>query len=84
MKWLVTAALSAALLTGMAHAADNPVCLRINQIRDTRSPDNRTILFHMTNGTTWKNSLPQDCNGLPFNGFSYTTSLDKICSNLQT
>ena len=75
----------ALLLACAAHAAGNaPVCLRIIDIKNTNSPDPHTILFHMRDGSTWKNTLPHPCNGLQFNGFSYNTSIDKICSNLQS
>ncbi len=77
--------------TAAAQAADNamsegsvPVCLRVNEIKSTNSPDPHTILFHMINGKTWKNTLVNECNGLQFNGFSYMAANDEVCANMQS
>ena len=84
--------LGAVLLSAtVAQAADSamtprspPVCLRVNEIKSTNSPDSRTILFHMLDGKTWKNALMNDCNGLQFNGFSYLAQNNEVCANMQS
>jgi hypothetical protein len=87
--------LSLTLILGMAAAspramaadtAAGPVCLQFIRIHHTTIPDDQTILFHMRDGTTWKNTLPEPCVGLRVeNGFAYEpTSLDNVCSNLST
>jgi hypothetical protein len=66
-------------------AASKTVCLPTYMIDRTTIPDDSTILFHMRDGKVWKNSLPYPCVGLKIqNGFAYVTSIDEICSNLQT
>lgn len=61
------------------------VCLKTIQIDHTETPDTRTILFFMKNGTAWKNTLRSDCIGLRQNGFIYEpTPPDQVCGNFQT
>lgn len=89
MKLMLCAPMAALLMGGIAQAADTtpvstPVCLRANEIKNTNSPDPRTILFHMVDGKVWKNTLMNDCNGLQFNGFSYTAANDQVCGNMQS
>jgi len=79
---LSTATVQAADTTMSAGSA--PVCLRVNEIKSTNSPDPHTILFHMINGKIWKNTLVNQCNGLQFNGFSYTAANDEVCANMQS
>ncbi|WP_299322555.1 hypothetical protein [Parasphingopyxis sp.] len=56
-------------------------CISLNRIRNTRVHDDRTIDFHMSGGDVYRNTLPQDCNGLGFEeAFSYRTSLSRLCS----
>ena len=90
MKLLTSAALATLLMAGTAQAGSpmtagsTPVCLRVNEIKSTNSPDPRTILFHMIDGKIWKNTLMNDCNGLAFNGFSYVAQNDEVCGNMQS
>jgi hypothetical protein len=66
-------------------SSSGAVCLKTWQIKDTKTPDDRTIIFHMNNGDVWKNTLRNSCPELQFNGFEYTaTPPDEICGNLQT
>lgn len=61
------------------------VCLRTIQIDHTETPDTKTILFFMKNGTVWKNTLRSDCIGLRQNGFIYEpTPPNQVCGNFQT
>ena len=91
-RFLNAAAMLAALLAaGAAQAqpartvASKNVFLRTIDIRDTKVIDSRTILFEMSNGHAWRNSLATDCPGLKFNGFTYVVSPnDEICGNLQS
>ena len=56
-------------------------CIPISRIRATRVRDDRTIDFELDNARTMRNTLPYGCPQLAFEGtFSYTTSLDKLCS----
>lgn len=57
-------------------------CIPLARIRNTRVHDDRTIDFHMSGGDVYRNTLPQDCNGLGFEeAFSYRTSLSRLCSS---
>ena len=89
MKSLTLAAVlllaaSAAQAQNTAPASAAPVCLRVNEIKSTDSPDPYTINFHMLNGTVWKNTLKSRCDGLGFNGFSYLALNDEVCGNMQS
>jgi hypothetical protein len=56
-------------------------CLNISQIRSTKVIDNNIIDFHMVGGKIYRNTLPQRCPGLKFEGrFSYRTSINQLCS----
>jgi hypothetical protein len=56
-------------------------CVQLNQIRETRVRDDRTIDFIMNNRTVYRNRLPYSCPELGMEeGFSYKTSLSKLCS----
>ncbi|HEX8366612.1 MAG TPA: hypothetical protein VF603_15125 [Allosphingosinicella sp.] len=56
-------------------------CVVRRNIRETVILDDRTIDFHMTGGRVLRNRLPHACPGLAFDdGFSYRTSLDRLCS----
>src|SRR5689334_15368214 len=79
----------AALLTicsGVVPAFGAPVCLYTYRIENTTVPNARTILFHMKDGSVWRNTLRNACPDLRFRGFVYVDrgSLYKICANLDT
>jgi hypothetical protein len=60
------------------------VCLQATDIKSTSVVDNRTIIFTMNNGTSWKNTLQADCPGLRSAGaFSYVITGSDVCSNEQ-
>ncbi|HVP85459.1 MAG TPA: hypothetical protein VMS78_12125 [Rhizomicrobium sp.] len=87
-----TMSLAAALALAATAASAQPatvsssgnVCLKTILIDHTETPDTRTILFFMKNGTAWKNTLKSDCIGLRQNGFVYgPTPPDQVCGNFQ-
>ena len=66
-------------------AASKSVCIQTYLIDHTQVLDDNTILFFMRGREVWKNSLPYRCSGLKMSGgFQYETSINQICSNLQT
>ena len=72
-----------------AQAADEPAkppqCLWPPMIRQTTIVDDNTILFQMTDGKVWKNTLRDRCFGLKLEGgFSYEVRGNEICANMQT
>lgn len=55
-------------------------CLQIARIYRSEIVDDGTILFHMRDGTIWRNRLPRRCYGLRMQGgFGYVTPLDRLC-----
>lgn len=87
MKSLLLAAAMIAGTIAAAQAQDMapaPKCLRSTDIRNTSTPNDKTILFHMNNGKVYRNDLRTSCNGLTFNGFSYDLDPpNDICGNQQ-
>lgn len=91
MKYVPTAvALAGLLMTPAiaqpaAPATPESVCINTQNIKNTTVPDSRTILFHMNDGTIWKNTLLGACPGLKSYGFIYSpTPPTQLCSNLET
>ncbi len=97
MKLMAITLAGTMLALGMARAetASSPaapstsktdnVCLVTYQIDHTTTPDDDTIVFHMTDGKTWTNKLANHCSGLKFNGFAYDVrGPNQICGNLQS
>jgi len=80
------------LLAAGAGAAAKPVppatpagapvdCLNLQDIRESRVRDDKTIDFHTNGGKTYRNTLPYACSGLGFEqAFSYKTSINRLCS----
>lgn len=61
------------------------VCLRSYRIdHTTYKREDNSLLFHMRNGTIWKNHLRSPCYGLAFHGFAYENYTDQICGNFQS
>lgn len=85
-------ALSAALLltagadTGMAQPAQKAnICLKTYLIDHTKSPDDRTIIFTMKDGSSYQSNLTGNCPELSINGFAYVaTPPSDVCGNLQS
>lgn len=75
---------------GGAAAADatprpTPKCLAPYQIRETKPVSDTEILFTLTDGSQWLNTLPAKCSGLKFEGgFAWDVHGDTICANMQT
>jgi hypothetical protein len=92
MKAIITAAAIAALGIGAAHAqgayvtgSGHNLCLVSWGIDHTSTVDKgKAIVFHMKDGTAWRNTLAAPCPGLNFHGFVYVTHTDNICSNMQS
>ncbi len=85
-----TAIAGAALLlvaSGSANlsvAAPAPkVCLILQEIQRTETPDDRTIIFHMRDGKTWRNTLKAACPMLKLSPWTEVTHSDLVCSNQQ-
>ena len=80
-------ALAAALLAPIVLAPDAgaaETCLYSQDIRSTHAPDDSTILFTMTDGKVWKNTLKAPCSQLRFrDSFTYADSGGTICANQQ-
>jgi hypothetical protein len=67
-----------------SNAGPGPACLEAHDVYSTGVIDDRTILFHMRNGTVWKNTLRQSCPNLKFRqGFSEVVRSGVICANKQ-
>jgi len=80
-----TFAFGLTFLASTAVQAAPATCLQSHLIRDTKVTDDRTIVFHMLDGSVWQNTLVNACPELKFNGFSYVENPpDQICGNLQT
>jgi len=79
MRGLATAL---AALSLASSALASPVCLQAYRIRNTTVVDSRTVLFHMNDGTVWRNTLQTPCPALRFRGFSYVLrGEDAVCDN---
>ena len=85
MPRIARAAIASALaaLTIATSAGAAPVCLQTQYIQNTSIPNSRTILFHMKDGTTWRNTLRNSCPDLKWYGFTYVVHGEtEICDNL--
>ncbi len=64
-----------------AAATQAQSCVDLARISEARVIDDRTIDFHMRDGSVLRNSLPQACPTLGFEKtFTYSTSLSRLCS----
>jgi hypothetical protein len=65
--------------TASALPAARP-CLSIARIERSEIVDNRTIRFHLVDGTIVGSRLPSPCYGLKMQGgFAFGTSTDQLC-----
>ena len=81
---VVLAAGAAAPGFAQTHSARETVCLTASHISSTTVVSDQVILFHMNDGTVWKNTLRRACPGLEFeNAFSEEIRGGEICSNAQ-
>ena len=83
LKKRVTGIASAALIFAFtAPAMADHVCLQAYRIRNTTVVDPHTVLFHMNDGTVWRNTLKSACPGLLWHGFAYNLrGEDAVCDN---
>ena len=76
-----TAAEQRALTEGRAIGKPQS-CVTIRQIRDTDAISDRVVLFHMKNGRTYRNDLPNSCPQLARDGsaFGFSTPIGSLCA----
>ena len=57
-------------------------CVTIREIEDTDAITDRVVLFHMKNGRTYRNDLPNSCKQLTREGsaFAFTTPMGSLCA----
>lgn len=56
-------------------------CVQLQNIRETRVVDDKTIDFYMRDGKVLRNNLPGSCPQLGFErAFSYSTSISQLCN----
>jgi hypothetical protein len=56
-------------------------CLLLQNIRETRVIDDRTIDFYTRSGDVYRNQMPSSCPQLGFErAFSYETSISQLCN----
>lgn len=82
----MAAAVSLIAVTAPALAA-GPICLSTRDMRTTTPQDDGTaIVFHMRDGSVWRNDLHGRCPDLKFNGFVWTIHdpVAQVCENEQT
>jgi len=71
-----TFAAPAPVVTGAAQG-----CVQLQNIRETKVVDDRTIDFILRDGKVLRNNLPNSCPQLGFErAFSYRTSITQLCS----
>jgi hypothetical protein len=90
MKKTIIVAVALAAIAASGSLAQTPtitaahVCLQASAIRSTSVVDDRTIIFTMNNGTSWRNTLQAECPGLRNSGaFTYAITGSEVCSNEQ-
>jgi hypothetical protein len=87
-KFLVGMAAAVSLIAVSAPAlAAGPICLSTRDMRQTTPQDDgAAILFHMRDGSVWRNDLHGRCPDLRFNGFEWTIHdpVAQVCENEQT
>ena len=86
MKRLPFVLAAAAMLLATAPAGAAPrICLDPHDIQGQASPDGKVIVFHMRDGTVWRNMLQKPCPDLRFYGFSWTLrGPAEVCENQQS
>ncbi len=48
-----------------------PICLRVQDIASTHSPDGKVLMVTMHDGRVWRNDLQGSCPDLIFDGFKW-------------
>ena len=65
----------------LAAAGKEVGCVPLQNIRESRVIDDKTIDFILRDGRVLRNTLPYSCPSLGFEkAFSYATSLSQLCS----
>ncbi|HLY54393.1 MAG TPA: hypothetical protein VKS60_02480 [Stellaceae bacterium] len=73
-----------ALATTASADPAGPTCIRVRDIRSTSTPDDRTIIYWMKDGTKLASKLDSACIGLSFSGWVYAPDQNEmVCSNVQ-
>ena len=76
--------LAVAALFAAAPAIAAPMCLNSSNIEGHDSPDGKTIIFHMRDGSTWRNTVQGSCSGLRFHGFAWNLhGTNQVCEKEQ-
>ena len=72
-----------AAASGATPVSAAPVCLETFRIQGTSVPNPHTIIFHMKDGSSWRNTLKNSCPDLKFWGFVYSdrSAMNEICDN---
>jgi hypothetical protein len=85
MKTLLLGIGVAAALLAAAPASAARICLNVRDITGNYSPDANTIIFHMRDGTDWRNTLVSPCPGLRFDGFVWVLhGTQDVCEGQQS
>lgn len=82
--WLAAAALcfgSSAQAAAPGEPSESVECIRLDSLRTTHVVDERTLLFEMRDGTTYRNLLPRACPGIAVEErFLYRVSQNRLCA----
>ncbi len=79
--WKTLAALC--LICSPASAQAAAICLNVDQIQNSDSPDGKTLILKMKNGKVWESSLKGNCSGIRFYGFSWNAFGGRVCDDGQ-
>jgi hypothetical protein len=63
------------------NVGDTQQCINLMQIDSTPVIDTKTILVEMKGKGFKRIDLVNNCTGLKFNGFSYSTSINRLCTS---
>ena len=63
------------------NVSDTQRCIRLSRIDQSPTIDSRTILVEMKGGGYKRIDLASSCSGLIYNGFSFSTSFNTLCTS---
>jgi len=66
-----------------ASAQAAAICLNVDQIQNSDSPDGKTLILKMKNGKVWQSALKGNCSGIRFYGFSWNVEGGRVCDDGQ-
>lgn len=79
---IATANFSVGAQAAGENIGDTQQCIQLSRIDNSPAIDSRTILIEMEGSGGYKRiDLASSCPGLVFNGFSISTSIDKLCTS---